>query len=129
MKLVDSFIMRAIADESLEIHGDGTQCRSWCYVDDMIDAVEIALSHPMAVGESFNIGNERTAVTIYGLAETCVRVLGSKSTIKFVKREAADIDLRVPSVEKSRALLGFEARIGLDEGIRRTAEFYRAACR
>jgi UDP-glucose 4-epimerase len=123
---IRNFILRAIADQPLEIHGDGTQIRSWCYVDDMVDALELALVHPKAVGESFNIGNEKATVTIYGLAETCVRVLGSNSKIQFVRRELADVQLRVPSGEKSRTLLGYEAKVGLGEGIRRTADFYRA---
>ena len=117
--------MRALRNEPIEIHGDGTQIRAWCYVDDMVDGVLLAIDHPNAVGESFNIGNQRAVVTIYGLANTVVRVLGSASTICFARKDYADVELRVPSVSKARELLGFEAKIDLDEGIRRTAEFYR----
>lgn len=121
-----TFIQRAIRDDSIEIHGDGTQIRAWCYVDDMIDGVLLAMAHPRAVGESFNIGNQRAVTTIYGLANTVVRVLNSKSKITFVRRDYVDVELRVPAVNKARELLGFEAKVDLDEGIRRTAEFYRA---
>ena len=72
-----TFINRALKNEPLEIHGDGTQIRAWCYVDDMIDGVMLSIVHPNAVGESFNIGNQRAVVTIYGLANTVVRVLNS----------------------------------------------------
>jgi UDP-glucose 4-epimerase len=120
-----TFVRRALQDDTIEIHGDGTQIRAWCYIDDMIDGIILALTHPSALGESFNIGNQRSTETIFGLANTVIRVLGSKSTISFVRRDYADVELRVPSVRKSRELLGFEAKIGLEEGIRRTADYYR----
>ncbi len=120
-----TFIKRAIKDEPIEIHGDGTQIRAWCYVDDMIEGALIALEHPDAVGEAFNIGNQRAIVTIYGLASAVVRVLGSKSDITFTRKDYADVELRIPSVEKARRLIGFEAKVDLEEGIRRTADYYR----
>src|SRR5688572_30086845 len=100
--------------------------RAWCFVDDMVDAVMLAMVHPKAVGESFNIGNQRAVTTIYGLASTVVRVLGSKSEISFVRKDYVDIELRVPAVVKAQRLLGFEAKVDLEEGIRRTAEFYKS---
>ena len=120
-----TFIMRAIRDEPMNIHGDGTQIRAWCYVDDMVDAVLLAMVHPKAIGESFNIGNQRAVTTIYGLANTVLRVLGSKSTISFTRKDYVDVELRVPSVVKARDLLSFEAKVDLEEGICRTAEFYK----
>jgi len=119
-----AFVMRAVKNEPLEIHGDGTQIRAWCYVDDMVDGVLLAMVHPKAVGESLNIGNQQAVVTIYGLANTVVRVLGSRSPIRFTRKEYVDVELRVPSVVKARELMGFEARIDLEEGIRRTGAFW-----
>jgi len=119
------FIQRAIKNEPILIHGDGTQIRAWCYVDDMIEGVLLAMSHPKAIGESFNIGNQRAVTTIYGLASAVVRVLESKSPIGFTRKDYVDVELRVPSVTKARELLGFEAKVDLDEGIQRTADFYR----
>ena len=121
-----TFIQKAIRNETIEIHGDGTQIRAWCYVDDMVEGVLMAMRHPRAIGESFNIGNARAITTVYGLANTAIRVLGSQSKIVFVRKDYADIELRVPAVDKARDLIGFEARIDLEEGIRRTAEFYRS---
>lgn len=118
------FVQRALANEPIQIHGDGTQIRAWCYVDDMVDGVMLCMSHPNAIGESFNIGNQRSIETIYGLANTVVRVLGSSSPIEFVHKAYADVELRIPSVTKARELLGFEAKVGLEEGIRRSAEFF-----
>ncbi|MBP7999382.1 MAG: NAD-dependent epimerase/dehydratase family protein [Chloroflexi bacterium] len=121
-----TFIIRALQNLPIEIHGDGTQIRAWCYVDDMIDGVLLAMIHPKAPGESFNIGNPRAVTTIYGLANTVVRVLQSSSPIHFTRKDYADVELRVPAVSKARELLQFEAKIDLEEGIRHTAEFYRS---
>jgi UDP-glucose 4-epimerase len=120
-----TFIKRAINNERIEIHGDGTQIRAWCFVDDMIEGVMLAMEHPRAVGESFNIGNQRAITTIYGLANTVVRVLNSKSEIVFVRKDYADVELRIPAVVKAQDLLGFEAKVDLEEGICLTAEYYR----
>lgn len=119
------FIQRAIKNETIEIHGDGTQIRAWCYLDDMLDGVLLAMSHPKAVGESFNVGNQKAVTTIYGLANTVIRVLNSKSEIIFSRKDYTDVELRVPSVKKAKELLGFEAKVDLEEGIRRTVEFYK----
>lgn len=120
-----TFIKRAIRNEPIQIHGDGTQIRAWCYVDDMVDGLLLAMVHPKAVGESFNIGNQRAVTTIFGLANTVIRVLGSRSSVTFTQKDYVDVELRVPSIRKAWELLGFEAKIDLEEGIRRTAEFYK----
>jgi len=122
---IRTFILLALRNEDIEIHGDGNQIRAWCYIDDLIEGLLLALTHPKAVGESFNVGNARAVVTIYGLAQTVVRVLNSTSRIRFTRKDYADVELRVPSVTKARELLGFEAKVDLEEGIRRTAEYFR----
>ena len=120
-----TFVRRAVRDETIEIHGDGTQIRAWCYIDDMVDGALLTMTHSKAVGESFNIGNQKAVVTIYGLANTVVRVLGSKSAIEFTRKDYVDVELRVPSVQKAHDLLGFEAKVDLEDGILRTAKYYR----
>jgi len=120
-----TFVIRALRDEPIEIHGDGTQIRAWCFIDDMIDGLLLVMSNPRAIGQSFNIGNQRAIVTIYGLANTVVRVLASKSAINFTRKDYVDVELRVPSVGKAAEILGFEAKVDLEEGIRRSADFYR----
>lgn len=124
---IHRFVVSALKGEDLEVHGDGTQIRAWCYVDDMVEGVLLAMEHPNAIGHSFNIGNARAVVTIYGLASTIVRVLGSTSRIRFVRKDYADVELRVPNVDKARQLIGFEAGVDLEEGIRRTAKYYQTA--
>ena len=119
------FIERAVRNETLYVNGDGTQIRAWCYVDDMVEGIMCAMSHPNAVGESFNIGNQRAVTTIYGLVNTVVRVLNSKSKIEFTYKDYVDVELRVPSVKKARDLIGFEAKVDLEEGIAMTGAHYR----
>lgn len=121
---IQIFIRKALKDEDIYIFGDGNQIRAWCYVDDMVDGIMLALTHPKAVGESFNIGNARAVTTIYGLAQAVCRVLNSGSKIVFRDALSADIELRIPSVQKARDLIGYQAKIDLDQGVQRTAEWY-----
>jgi UDP-glucose 4-epimerase len=119
------FVEQALRGEDIHIHGDGNQIRAWCYIDDFIEGLLLTMTHPKAIGESFNIGNARAVLTIFGLAQTIVRVLDSKSKILFTSKDYADVELRVPSIAKAKNLLGFEAKVDLEEGISQTAEFYR----
>jgi UDP-glucose 4-epimerase len=119
------FIQQALTNEEIQIHGDGNQIRAWCYIDDFIDGLMLAIVRQEAIGESLNIGNARAVMTIYGLAQTVVRVLGSSSPIMFTMKNYADVELRVPSVKKARELIGFEAKIDLEEGIQRSAEYFK----
>ena len=120
------FIRKALKNEDLLVFGDGTQIRAWCFVDDMVEGVMHCLEHPKAIGESFNIGNARAVVTIYGLAETVLRVTSSSSRVQFRPALSADIELRIPNVEKAKELIGFSAEVELEDGIRRTAEWIAA---
>jgi UDP-glucose 4-epimerase len=120
-----TFVIRALKDENIVINGDGTQIRSWCYVDDMVRAVLLCMTKEAAIGESFNIGNQRDVITILGLANMIIRVLNSKSKVEFMPKLSADIELRIPHVGKARDVLGFEAEVDLEDGIRLTAEHYK----
>jgi UDP-glucose 4-epimerase len=115
------FIRKALRNEDLLIFGDGTQIRAWCFVDDMVEGVMACLEHPNAIGQSFNIGNARAVTTIYGLAEAVLRVTGSNARIQFRKALSADIELRIPNVDKALELIGFAAQVDLEDGLRRTA--------
>ena len=117
------FIRQALKNKDLYIFGDGSQIRAWCYVDDMVEGVMATLTHPKAVGESFNIGNPRAVTTVYGLAETVCRVTQSSSKIIFKPALSADIELRVPNVDKSKSLIDFEAKVDLATGIEKTIEW------
>jgi len=119
------FIERALRNQEIQIHGDGNQIRAWCYVEDFVRGILLALTHPKAIGESFNIGNARAVVTIYGLAQTVIRVLKSESQLRFVRKDYADVELRVPSVKKALELLDFEAKVDLEEGIAKTGAYVK----
>ncbi len=121
---IQVFIQKAMNNEDLHIYGDGSQIRAWCYVDDFVDCLMECIQHPKAVGESFNIGNSRAVVTTYGLAQTICRVLGSSSKIVFKPALSAEIELRIPSVDKAYQMLGFRAKVNLDEGILKTAAWF-----
>lgn len=120
------FIKKALKDEDIFINGDGSQIRAWCYVDDFVDCLMRCLENPKAIGESFNLGNARAVITTLGLAQTVCRVLNSKSQIKFRDQLSADIELRIPSVKKTEEVLGFKAQVDLEEGIIRTAEYFKS---
>jgi UDP-glucose 4-epimerase len=122
---IRAFIETALAGKPLVIHGDGSQIRAWCYVDDMVEALLLALEHPNAVGESFNVGNARSAVTIYDLALRIKRMTGLEHDLVFQPLHYSDVELRIPNVDKARELLGFEAQVELDEGLERTIAWYR----
>ena len=122
---IQIFIKRALKNEDIKIDGDGNQIRAWCYVDDFVDCLVRCVEDTKAVGESFNLGNARAVITILGLAQTVCRVLKSDSKIVFEPPLSADIAIRIPSVEKTKELLGFKAKIDLEEGVLKTAEWMK----
>ena len=120
---IQVFIKMALQNKDIFIYGDGNQIRAWCYVDDFVECLCKTIENPQAIGESFNIGNNRAVMTTYGLAQTVCRILDSKSKIKFKPALSAEIELRIPSVEKAEKVLDFRAKIDLDEGIIKTAKW------
>lgn len=122
---IHHFVKRAIANEPLIIHGDGDQIRSWCYIDDMVDGILLCLNEDNAIGEVFNIGNPKGTITILGLAEKIIHISNSKSSIIHVPKNYVDVELRIPNIDKAKSILGFEPKIDLNEGIRRTVEWYQ----
>jgi nucleoside-diphosphate-sugar epimerase len=122
---IHRFIVQALRGDAITIHNDGSQIRAWCFIDDMVDGILACLDHDAAVGHSFNIGNPRSVVTIYNLARQIVRLSGSDSEIKFVTWSNADVELRIPNIDKARTLLDYEPRVDLEEGLARTIDWYR----
>lgn len=119
------FIKKALRNDDIHIDGDGSQIRAWCFVEDFVDCLMRCIENPVAIGESFNIGNARAVTTILGLANNVCRVLNSKSQIIFDPPLSADVELRMPCVTKAFEMLGFKAKVDLDEGILRTAEWMK----
>ncbi len=126
---IHRFIVQALGNADVTVHNDGGQIRAWCYIDDMVDGILMCLEDPRAIGQAFNIGNPRSVVTIHNLATLIVHLSESRSAIRFVPWNSPDVELRIPNIDKARSLLGFEPRIDLNEGLRRTIAWYRGTAR
>lgn len=122
---IHQFVVRAINNEQIQIHGDGDQIRSWCYIDDFVDGIMLCLTKEEAIGNSFNIGNPRATVTISMLAESIKRIADSNSEIVHVPKEYVDVELRIPSIEKAKKVLSYSPKYDLTEGLKETIEWYR----
>ncbi|MEW5947284.1 MAG: NAD-dependent epimerase/dehydratase family protein [bacterium] len=123
---VKTFILQALRGRPLTVHNTGSQIRSWCYIDDMVDALEAALVRDAAVGEVFNVGNPMNTVSVYHLAKLIVALCKSRSPIRMETIEFTDVELRVPDVSKARELLGFSPRVELNEGLAAAKRWYAA---
>jgi UDP-glucose 4-epimerase len=126
-----TFIEALMNGELLEIHGDGLQTRSLTYVTDTVDGFVRALRTPEARGEVINVGGTET-MTMLELAELVQSMLGVPQPLRarFVPYEALpgryqDVRHRIPDTTKARSLLGFEAGVGVDEGLGRTIAWHR----
>jgi nucleoside-diphosphate-sugar epimerase len=122
---VHHFIIQALNGQPLKVHNDGSQIRAWCYVDDIVDGIQLALTRDEAVGHAFNIGNPRSTLTIYTLAKEIIRLTSSASSIEHVPWNQADVELRIPNIDKARELLHYAPSIDLEEGLLRTIYWYR----
>lgn len=122
---VRNFVLRALADEPLVVHGEGEQIRSWCFIDDMVDAALACLTVDAAVGRHFNIGNPRATTSTLELARAVVRLSGSQSEILMQEIAYPDVEVRVPSIKEAEQHLGFDPKIDMEEGLLRTIAWYR----
>ncbi len=126
---IHQFIVRALAGENLLVHNDGSQIRSWCYIDDIIDGILLVMDNKSALGHAFNIGNPRATVTIHTLASMIARLAGSGSKVRLVEWNFPDVELRIPDISKARKLLGFEPEVNLEDGLKMTIDWYRERLR
>lgn len=123
---IHQFVVRAIRDEKMQVHGDGDQIRSWCYIDDFVRGIMLCLEKEAAIGHAINIGNPRGTITISMLAQLIKRIADSKSEIVYVPKNYVDVELRIPSIEKAKDILGFSPEIDLEAGLERTINWYRS---
>ncbi len=123
-RVVPNFILQAIAGEPLTVYGDGRQTRSFCYVDDLVEGIYRALTVDAAVGEVINLGNDGE-MTILELADRIREITGSTSAITHMPLPQDDPLRRRPKLAKARAILGWEPRTGLEEGLRRVVEWFQ----
>jgi nucleoside-diphosphate-sugar epimerase len=122
---IHHFVRKALLGEPLVVHNDGAQLRSWLFVDDMVTGTIATMERDEAVGQAFNLGNPEATVSVRELAELVVEVSGSSSPIVSESRDYPDIEVRIPSIDHARALLGFAPEVDLRAGIERTVAWYR----
>lgn len=123
-RVVSEFINQALRGDPFTVFGDGTQTRSFCYVDDMVDGIIKAMDTNGTKGEYINLGNpdERNILEI---ADIIKKLTKSVSPIKFEKLPADDPAHRKPDISKAKKLLHWEPKVGLEDGLRRTIEYFR----
>ncbi len=121
-RVVSNFIAQALRGEPLTVYGDGSQTRSFCYVDDLIDG--IVRMFERGTDEPTNLGNP-DEFTVRQLAERVLALTGSRSPIVERPLPVDDPRVRRPDISRARATLGWEPRVPLDEGLRRTIEYLR----
>jgi dTDP-glucose 4,6-dehydratase len=121
-RVVPSFIDQALRGEPLTIFGDGSQTRSFCYVDDLVEGIVRLMhsDHPLPV----NIGNPNE-LSVLEFANEILRVTGSRSPLVFKELPEDDPKVRQPDIGLARKLLGWEPRVSLEEGLRRTIAYFR----
>ncbi len=124
-RVVPNFILQAIAGQPLTVYGDGTQTRSFCYVDDLVEGIYRALTTDTAVGEVINLGNDGE-MTILELADRIRDITGSGSDVIYQPLPADDPQRRQPRLDKARTILEWEPEVGLEEGLRRVVEWFQA---
>ena len=118
-RAVPTFVRQALEGKPLTVFGDGTQTRSFCYVDDLIRGLYLLATS----GEHLpvNLGNPRE-MTLIQLAEAVIRATGSRSEIVYEALPVDDPQVRQPDITRARQVLGWQPEIELEEGLRRTLE-------
>jgi UDP-glucuronate decarboxylase len=122
-RVVSSFIVQALKNEPLTIFGDGSQTRSFCYVSDMVDALIQLMATPRDFTGPVNLGNPGE-YTVLALARKIIELTGSSSQIVFRPLPADDPKQRQPDITLAKEALGWQPRIGLDEGLTRTIAYF-----
>ncbi len=118
---IHSFVEGALRNQPLVVHGDGNQIRAWCYVEDCVDGILLLADKGHGI---YNIGNPQQALTTLMLARKVMEISGSKSPIVMRPNEYTEVRVRVPSIDRIKAL-GFNPQIGLDQGLERTIDWYK----
>ena len=125
-RVVSNFIVQALQGNDLTIYGDGSQTRSFCYVDDLIEGFLRLMGSDDSVSGPINLGNPGE-FTMIELAEKVLRLTGSKSKLVYKPLPQDDPKQRCPDITKARQSLDWQPMIALDEGLARTAAYFRRA--
>ena len=122
-RVVSNFIVQALKNEPITVYGDGTQTRSFCYVDDMVDGIIKTMNSPDDFTGPVNLGNPEE-YRIIDLAEKIIHLIGSKSKIVFKPLPQDDPKRRRPDITLARKKLGWEPRTPVEEGLKKTIEYF-----
>lgn len=123
-RAIPRFITQALRGEPITVYG-GSQSTDPNYVENLIDAFSLASLSKDAIGEAFNIGGGRE-VSILELADMVVKITGSKSKVKILPYRVGEKPIRsFPSINKAKRLLGYEPKVGLEEGLLKMVKYYR----
>jgi UDP-glucuronate decarboxylase len=124
-RVVSNFIMQALRGEPITIYGEGTQTRSFCYVDDLVEAFVRLMATPDDFTGPVNLGNP-VEFTIRELAEQVIELTGSSSKLDFKPLPSDDPTQRQPDISLARKTLGWEPKVKLNEGLRHTIGYFEA---
>ncbi len=124
-RVVSNFIVQALAGQPITIYGDGSQTRSFCYVDDLIDGMVRMMESPDDVTGPINLGNPRE-FTIRQLAELVVELTGSTSKIVYEPLPSDDPKQRCPDISRAKALLNWTPKVPLEDGLANTVAYFRS---
>lgn len=127
-RVVSNFIVQALLNKPLTIYGDGSQTRSFCYVDDLIQGIRALMKSPKAVVGPINLGNPGE-FTVSELAHKVIGLTGSSSTVIYKQLPKDDPVKRRPDITRASQLLGWEPTVELEEGLKRTIAYFRRALR
>ena len=122
-RVLPNFMGQALRGEPLTVYGDGSQTRSFCYVDDLVEGIVRLLGTDFH--EPVNLGNP-DEVTVLEFAKEILALSGSKSQIEYRPLPQDDPRVRKPDITRARKVLGWEPRVGRSEGLRRTLEYFKA---
>jgi UDP-glucose 4-epimerase len=128
--VIPNFVRQGLAGQPITVHGDGTQTRSFCYVGDVVEALQRLVAEPRAIGEVFNVGNDQE-ITILALAEKVRDLTGGRSEIVKIPYDQAyeagfeDMPRRVPDLAKIGHLVGYQPEVGLDEILARVIDYFQ----
>ncbi len=121
-RALPNFMVQALRGEDVTVYGNGSQTRSFCYVDDLIQGIKRLLDSDVA--DPVNLGNPEE-ITVLDFAKEIIRLTGSKSRIVFCPLPQNDPKVRQPDITKAKTALGWEPKVSRQEGLRRTVEYFR----
>ena len=123
-RVVSNFIVQALRGEPITIYGDGTQTRSFCYVDDLVEGMIRLMNSPVELTGPVNIGNPGE-YTMLELAEAVLKLVGGKSKLVFEPLPSDDPKQRQPDISVAKEHLGWEPKVALEDGLRETIAYFR----